>query len=165
MRPTVTPNIAKAATKGMVISSPSMKNLLSIISTVPGLPSAKHRPGAVGLRRCYRVIVSTILLRSFTIVKATLAKVTERFVNAYLRSLDLSCFLVWPVFGPVNISGKYRGSAGPTLAGSAALDFCHRSVPGTASKEICQVLKPTWHWSIFPVALCCKARPLTSCLL
>jgi hypothetical protein len=26
-------------------------------------------------------------------------------------------------------------------------------------------LKPTWHWSIFPVALCCKARPLTSCLL
>jgi hypothetical protein len=165
MRPTVTPNIAKAATKGMVISSPSMKNLLSIISTVPGLPSRKQKPGAVGLRRCYRLIVSTICIRPFTIVKATLAKVTERFVNAYLRSRDLSCFLVWPVFDPVNISGKYRGSAGPVPAGSASLDSCHRSIPSKASKEICQALKPTWHWSVFPVALCCKVRPLTSCLL
>jgi len=165
MRPTVTPNIAKAATRGMVISLPSMKNLLTIISTVSGLPSRKLEPGAVGLRRCYLLIVSTILFGSFTIVKATLAKVTECFVNACLRSIDFSCFWVWPVFGPVNTSGKYPGSAGPIPAGSAALGFYHRSIPGTASKGICQALKPTWHWSIFPVALCCKVRPLTSCLL
>lgn len=165
MRPTVTPNIARAATKGMVISSPSMKNLLSIISTVSGLPSRKLRPGTVGLHRCYRLIASPILDRLFTIVKAIAAKVTECLDNAFPRSIDINCFVVWPVFGPVNISGKYPDSVGPTPAENADQDFYLQLRPDTTSKAIHRASMPVWHWSTFPAALCCKVQPLTSCLL
>jgi hypothetical protein len=166
MRPTQTPNIAKAATRGMVISSPSMKILLTIISTVAGLPSRKQKPGAVGLRHCYRLVVFTNLFKPLTIVKSALANITECFVNAYLRSPDVSYFWAWLEFGPVvNISGKYPGSAGPAPAGNVALDFCHRSIPGTTLTEKRPALKLIWRLSASPVALCCKVRPLTSCLL
>lgn len=163
MSPTVTPNNAKAATRGMVISLPSIENLLTLISTVPGLPSRKLRPGAVGLLHCYSFAISIQLL--FTIVKATLTKVIESLIDANLLFFGFSCCVVLPEFGPVNISGKCPGSAEPDPAGNAARDFYHRSIPDIASKEIRRALPPIWHWSIFPAALCCKVRPLISCLL
>lgn len=165
MRPTVTPNIAKAATKGIVMSLPSIKNLLINISTVPGLLSRKLKPGTVGFHYGYPVSLFTSIIEQFTIVKSTLAKFTQYFIIDYTALYSFSCYVVCWKIVPANISGKHPDNAGPTPEESADLDFCRLSIPNTASKEIHPTLKLTWHWSAFPAALFCKARPLISCLL
>jgi len=165
MRPTVTPNIAKAATKGIVMSLPSIKNLLINISTVPGLLSRKLKPGTVGSHSGYPLFLFTNIIKLFTIVKATLVKFTRCFIIAYTALYSFNYYVVCRKIVPVNILSKHPDNAGPIPEESADLDFCRLSIPNTALKEIPPTLKLTWHWSAFPAALFCKARPLTSCLL
>lgn len=164
MSPTVTPNNAKAATSGMVISLPSIKNLLTFISTVPGLLPHQLKPGTVGLP-CYRSVPLPFRFGLFTMVKALLARVIESLIDANLRISSFNYCVVLPEFDPVNISGKCPGNAGPNPAKNAVLDFYRLLIPDTALKEIRRALQLIWHWLVFPVALCCKVRPLISCLL
>lgn len=165
MRATVAPNIARDTTNGMVISSLSMNNLLFIISTVPGLPQLKRMPQTVGSlinKLCYLFLNCT---RSFTLVKAGQGIVIYNTIHICFKYVLPKFPEVWPAFGRVNISGKCPDSAWPTPAETACPAFCRRSEPGITSMEICPVSKLTWRWSVFPVALSCKALPVTSFLL
>jgi len=152
-------------TNPMVQASLSMKNLRIIISTVPGLPSPKCKPGAVGSHLYIICRLPSRLLHPLTLVKMHRGKIVCDIINAFLRFIFSTRLAAWPVFDPVNISGKYRDNAWPTPAENACRAFCRLSIPGIASREIYPALKPVWHWSVFPAALSCKALPVTSYLL
>lgn len=155
-----------ADTNPMVQPSFSMKNLQIIISTVPGKPLPWCSSGTVGLHLYgfYRLL-SCLGLYPFTIVKTRRGKIPCDTITAFIRFIVSTRFAAWPVFGRVNISGKYRDSAWPTPGGSAGQASCHLSIPGTASTEKYSAWTPAWRWSVFPVALSCKAQPVVSYLL
>ena len=154
-----------ADTNPMVQPSLSMKNLQIIISAVPGLLLARCKPGAVGSHFYIICQVPSRLLNSFTLVKTHRGKIVCDIINAFLRFIFTVRLAAWPAFDRVNTSGKYRDNAWPTPAGNAVPVFYRRLAPGIASREICPALKPAWHWSVFPVALSCKALPVISYLL
>ena len=152
-------------TKPMVQPSLSMENLQIIISTVPGLPSPKCKPGAVGSHLYIICRLPSRLLHPLTLVKMHRGKIVCDIINAFLRFIFTVRLAAWPVFDRVNISGKCQGNEWPIPAGNAVPVFYRRLAPGIASRGIYPALKPAWHWSVFPVALSCKALPVTSYLL
>jgi hypothetical protein len=154
-----------ADTSPMVQPSVSMKYLQLIISTVPGVPPTWCKPGTVGYHFYMICRLSSRLLHSFTLVKMPLGKTVCDTVNAFLWFIITTRPGVWPVFDPVNISGKYRDNGWPVPAGSAGLVSCRLSKPGTASRAKYTAWTPAWRWSVFPVALSCKAQPVVSYLL
>jgi len=154
-----------ADTSPMVQPSLSMKNLQHIISTVSGPPPPGRGPGAVGSRPCQPGGICPPVIASFTLVKAHPGKEICHLVTRRYKFMFPNRPVVWPVFDPVNISGKYRGNALPIPAGNDARAFCLQSAPDTASTEICPAWRPTWHWSASPAALSCKAQLEVSFLL
>ena len=164
MRPTVAPNIVNAATNGMVMSL-SMRNLLSIISAVPGLAFSDGGPGTAGLRILYAGKLSTIVNGIYMILNCCADILLKCLTNVRLRQLTDACFTIWLEFDLVNISGKYQGSWRPGPAETCAPVFCLPSRPGIASMERCPAWLPAWHSSASPHALYCKALPLISYLL
>jgi len=154
-----------ADTNPMVQPSFSMKNLRIIISTAPGKFPPRYRPETVGLHLYIACLLSSRLLHSFTVVKTQLGKITCDLIIAFLRFIFTTRPAAWPVFGHVNISGKYPGNAWPTPEGNAALAFYRRSIPGIASRGKSPAWKPVGRWLFFPAALSCKAQPVVSYLL
>ncbi len=154
-----------ADTNPMVQPSLSMINLQIIISTVPGLPPPRCTPGAVGshLYKLRNAFLNCIC--SFTVVKKEQCATMYNPINTCYKYVLPKFPVVWPAFGPVNISGIYRDNAWPTPVENACRAFCRLSIPSITSREIYPALKPAWHWSVFPVALSCKALPVTSYLL
>ncbi len=165
MIPTVAPNIAKAATNGMIISSPSMRTLLSIISAAPGPAVFNRRSGTAGLPAFYAGMMSTVSIENNTIINYCAYILLKFMVNVWPRRFTNTRFTIWLEFDPVNISGKYPGNWWRGPAETFAPAFYRRSIPGTASMAICPAWLPAWHWSTFRAALCCKAQPLISYLL
>ena len=165
MIPTVAPNIARDTTNGIVISSLFMTILLFNISTVAGLLQLQRMPQTVGLH-LYKLRSAFInCICSFTLVNKEQYATICNANHTYFRYVLPKFPAVWPAFGPVNISGKYRDNAWPAPAENACRVFCRLLIPGITSREIYPALKPAWHWSVFPVALSCKALPVTSYLL
>jgi len=154
-----------ADTNPMVQPSLSMINLQLIISTVPGKPPPRCRPGTVGSHLYMFCRLRSRLLNSFTPVKTYRGKIICDIRSAFLRFIISTRFAAWPLFDPVNISGKCRDSAWPAPEGSAGPVSYRLSIPGTASTAKYSAWMPAWHWSVFPVALSCKAQPVISCLL
>ena len=154
-----------ADTSPTVYSLPSMTILLFIISTVPGPAVFNRWSGTAGLRGFYARMVSTISIEFNTIINSCAYIFLKCLANVCPRQLTVASFTIWREFDPVNISGKYPGSWRRGPAETVAPAFCHPSRPGIASMEICPAWQPAWHWSASPVALYCKARSLTSCLL
>jgi hypothetical protein len=165
MIPTVAPNIARAATNGMVISSPSMKGLLFIISTVSGLPSRKRLPGAVGLPNYGYAWFTHNKNAVFTLVKTNPVRtICGMFLECFKYiMITRSGALLGLV--PLSTSGKYRDSASPIPGGIAFRVSYRRSVQGIASKGKCLISWPIWRSLVFPVALSCKAQIVVSYLL
>ena len=152
-------------TNPTIYSLPSMKNLLMFISAVPGPPPPGRRPGAVGSHIYKLAAMLSPVKWVFTLVKSHPAKALCRLVEECFSFMFSNRPAVEPGYGPVNISGIYRGNGWPAPAGSVARVSCLRSAPGTASMEICPAWMPAGHWSVSPAALSCKARPVTSHLL
>jgi len=152
-------------TNPTIYSLPSMKNLLLFISTVPGTPPPGCRPGTAGSHLYKLAGMLSPVKWAFTLVKSQPAKVACRLVKECFSFMFSNRLAVEPAYGPVNISGIYRGNAWPTPAGSGDRVFYLRSAPGTASMEICPAWMPAGHWSVSPAALSCKAQPVTSHLL
>lgn len=165
MIPTVAPNIARDATNGITISSPSIKGLLLIISTVPGLLSPKCMPGAVGLH--YRSLAMYFTCKNvlFTIVKTNPVKTICKIISSCFSYIVSTRPGVWLGFDPVNTLGKCRDNAWPVPGENAFQVSCRRSIQDIASKVRCLILRPIWHSSAFPAALSCKAPTATSFLL
>ena len=154
-----------ADTNPMVQPSFSMKNLRIIISTVPGKPLPGRSLGTVGLHLYRFCRLHSRVLYPFTIVKTPRGKIIRAIINAFLRFIASTRFAVGPASGRVNTSGKYRDSAWPVPGGSAGPVSYRLSIPGTASRERYLAWTPAWRWSVFPVALSCKAQPVVSYLL
>lgn len=152
-------------TSPTIYSLPSMKNLLLFISAVPGLPLPGRRPGTVGSHLYKLAGLCPLVIWAFTLVKTHPGKAVQRLVKGCFKAMFPNRLAVGPVFGRVNISGKYRDSAWPVPGGSAGPVSCHLSIPGTASTEKYSAWTPAWRWSVFPVALSCKAQPVVSYLL
>jgi hypothetical protein len=165
MIPTVAPNIARDATNGIIISSPSMKGLLLIISTVPGLLSPKCRPGAVGSHYLGLAILFTCKSMLFTLVNSNTLKTISGTLNDGLKYKALTRPGVCSGSGPASTSGKCRDNAWPGPAESVFPVSCRRSVRDKALKERYPASWPAWRWSAFPVALSCKAPTEVSFLL
>lgn len=165
MIPMVAPNIARAATNGIVISSPSMKGLLFIISTVSGLPSRKRTPGTVGLQHYSFAMFTHNKNAVFTTVKTNPVRTICRMFFECFKYIMITRPGFWSGFVHVNTSGKYRDSAWQVLEGSAFPVSYRRSVQGIASRGRCLISWPIWHSSAFPVALSCKAQTVVSYLL
>ena len=146
-------------------SLPSMNDLLSIISAVPGPTVFNSWSGTAGLHGLYAWMVYTIRFEYNTIINSCADILLRCLVNVFPRQLAVASFTIWQEFDPVNISGKYPGSWRRGPAETVAPAFYHPSRPGTASMEICPTWPPAWHWSVSPFALFCKARPLISYLL
>jgi len=163
MSPTQAPNIARAATNGMVMSS-SMEDLLSFISTVPGSPSPGV-PGTDGLHPRFAYCLSFLVNTAFTLVKTVSTKMICAINSTYFILIVPRRRVALSAPGPSGTSGKYRGNEGPTPVKIAALASCHRLRPGITLTVICRALWPTLHWSIFPAALSCKAQTVISFLL
>lgn len=152
----------KVDTNPMVHPSLSMKNLHIIISTVPGLFPPRHKPGAVGLLGVYPPMNSMFEAITFTLVNSVaVKKIGYPFMVPY-RYIALILSMIGREPGPANTSGKDRGSALPSPAGTAAQVFYRRSIPDTASMEKCRALRPAGRWSAFPAALLCKAQTAIS---
>ena len=152
-------------TSPTIYSLPSMKNLLLFISTVPGSPPPGRRPGTVGSHLYKLAWLRPLVIQAFTLVKTHPGKAVQRLVKDCFKVMFPNRLAAGPVFGHVNISGKYQGNGWPVPAGSAGLVSYRRSTPGTASKGKYTAWTPTWRWSVFPVALSCKAQPVISYLL
>ena len=154
-----------ADTSPMVQPSLSIKNLQIIISTVPVLllPRCKH--GAVGYHFYITCRLPSRLLHPFTLVKMHRGKIVCDLINVFLSFIFSTRLAAWPVFDPVNTSGKYPGNDWPAPAGNAGPAFYRRSAPGTASKGKYPAWMPIGHWLFFPAALSCKAQPVVSYLL
>ena len=152
-------------TSPTIYSLPSMKNLLLFIFTVPGLLLPKCKPGTAGSHFYLICRLPSRLLHSFTLVKMPRCKIVCDIINAFLRYIFATRLAAWPVFDPVNISGKYRDSAWQVPAGSACPVSYRLSAPGTASTAKYLAWTQVWRWSAFPVALSCKAQPVISYLL
>jgi len=165
MIPTVAPNIARAATNGIVISSPSMKGLLLFISAVSGWPSRKRTPGTVGLHNNSYAMFTHIRKAVFTSVKTNPVRTICRMFFECFKYIMITRLGVWLGFVPVNTSGKYRDSALPVPEGSAFRVSCRRSVQDIASRGRCLISWPIWRSLAFPVALSCKAQTVVSYLL
>lgn len=152
-------------TNPMVQPSLSMKNLQTIISTVPGLLPPRCKPGTVGLHFYIISRLCSRLQHSFTLVNMQRGKIICNAINAFIKFIFTTRLVDGPGFDPVNISGKYRDNAWLIPEGNDGPVFCRQSAPGTASKGKCLACLLTWRWSVFPAALSCKAQPVTSCLL
>ena len=154
-----------ADTSPTIYSLPSMTILLFIISTVPGPTVFNRWSGTAELRGFYARMVSTISIEFNTIINSCADILLKCLVNVYPRQLAVANFMIWREFDPVNISGTSPGNWWQGPAETYVPAFYHPSRPGTASMEICPTWLPVWRWSASPVALCCKARSLISCLL
>jgi hypothetical protein len=165
MIPMVAPNIARDATNGITISSPSIKGLLLIISTVPGLLSPKCMPGAVGLH--YRSLAMYFTCKNvlFTIVKTNPVKTICKIISSCFRYIISTRPGVWSELDHADTLGKCRGSAWPIPGENAVPVSCRRSIQDKASKVKCPTLLPIWHSLAFPAALSCKAPIAVSFLL
>jgi len=152
-------------TSPTIYSLPSMKNLLLFISAVSGLPLPGCRPGTVGSHLYKLAWLRPRVIRTFTLVKIHSGKTVQRLVKDCFKVMLPNRLAVGPVFDPVNISGKYPGNEWPVPAGNAGLASYRLSIPGTASMAKCSASMPAWRWSVFPVALSCKAQPVISYLL
>jgi hypothetical protein len=142
-----------------------MKNLRLIISTASGPPPPGRRPGTVG-SLLYRVAgLIPLVTNPFTLVKSNPGKIICSMFKESLKFIFTTRLAAWPVSGHANTSGKYPGNEWPVPAGNAVPAFYRRLIPGTASMGRYPALTPTWHWSVFPAALSCKAQPVISCLL
>jgi len=110
-------------TNPTIYSLPSMKNLLLFISTVPGTPPPGCRPGTAGSHLYKLAGMLSPVKWAFTLVKSQPAKVACRLVKECFSFMFSNRLAVEPAYGPVNISGIYRGNAWPTPAGSGARVF------------------------------------------
>jgi len=165
MIPVRTATAMNADTNPMVQPSLSMRNLQQIISTVTGSPWPGRRPGAAGSHPCQTAGTCLPVISSFTLVKTHPGKTIRRVVSGKYKFMFSNRPAVWPEFDRVNTSGRYRGNASPAPEENAFPASCLRSVPDRASMEISPAWRPAWHWSAFPAALSCKARPEVSFLL
>ena len=165
MIPTVAPNIARAATNGIVISSPSMKGLLFIISTVSGLPSRKCTPGTVGLHHCSYAWFTHNMNAVFTLVKTNPVRTICRMFFEFFKYIMITRPGVLLGLVPLSTSGKYLDSASPVPGGIAFRVSYRLSVRGIASKGKCLISWPIWRLSAFLAALSCKAQTVVSYLL
>jgi len=164
MIPTVAPNIIRDVTNGIIISSPSIKDLLFIISTVSGLATFNRKSGTVGLLSSHNGEQTGNDVRSFTLVNCIAIKIIKNLFIIGIRYMKITYSKVVLELGRVNILGKCRGNALPVLEENACQVFCPPLERGKALKERYPILWPDPHWLVFPVALSCKAQIVTSCL-
>jgi hypothetical protein len=151
------PTAMKVDTNPMVHPSLSMNHLLYIFPAASCLPLPKRTRGAARLQGGYNSVFSKCI-NAFTIVSADSVgmrrAVAERFNN--IMGITISFLME---YAPADISGRCLDSALPDPEGTAARVFCHRSTPGTASKEKCPALSQVERWSASPAALSYKAQP------
>jgi len=164
MIPTVAPNIIRDVTNGIIISSPSIKDLLFIISTVSGLAPFNCKPGAVGSLNNYNREIAGNDIRSFTLVNNIAIKTIKNLFTVGYRYMKITFTKAGLGPGRVNTLGKYPGNASPVLEENVCQVFCLPSGRGKASRERCPASWPGPHWLTFPVALSCKAQIVTSYL-
>lgn len=164
MIPTVAPNIIRDVTNGIIISSPSIKDLLFIISTVSGLAPFNCKPGAVGSLNNYNREITGNDVMSFTLVNNVAIKIIKNLFIIGYRYMKITISMAGLGPGPANTSGKYPGNALPVLGENACQVFCPPLGRGKALRERYPTSWLDLHWLTFPVALSCKAQIVTSYL-
>lgn len=141
-----TPTAIKADTIPTVHASPSMKNLLSFFIYSLRAWLCRARPG-------------DFIWFHFGVCNITKVNKTNTKINTRLINQPLS------VWFPVSTLSIYRDNDLPGPAGIYVRAFCNLLRRDIASKAICPVLTPAWHWSGSLFALCYKAQPQGSYLL